>query len=152
MEDTRNEIKLMMEQLQQERAAASTLIAEIIQPVLDHILDEVVPVLDSVASPPFSFSETPDSPAYCPPEIESEDEAMESAEVGESVSYECTECQRREDNIFEIMMHLEGDHGIPDDEDILRMKVREIKNNLETREMPNSTSEMSLQENNKENM
>ena len=117
----------MMEQLQQQRAAASTLITEIIQPILDHILDEVVPVLDSEVTPPFSFSETADSPAYCPPEIESEDEAMESGEVGESVSYECTECQRREDNIFEIMMHLEADHGIPDEEDILRMKVREIK-------------------------
>jgi len=134
MEDTRNEIMLLMQQLEQERAAASTLIAEVIQPVLDHILDEVVPVTES-EFPQFSFSETPDSPVYCPPEIVSEDEAM--AEVAESVSYECTECPRRGENIYDIMMHLEEDHGIPDDEDVLRRKVREIKSkdqdSLETR-------------------
>ena len=134
----------MMQQLQQERAV----IADIIQPILDQILDEVVPVLGSEVPPPVSCSETPEtpdspaySPAYSPPEIESEDEALVSAEGGESVSYECTECQLTQENIYEIMMHLEVDHGLPDDEDILRSKVKEIK----TREMP-------IQENNNEAM
>ena len=128
-----------MQQLQQERLLRS----EIIQPILDQILDEVVAVLGSEVQPPVSCSETPDtpdSPAYRPPEIESEDEAFVSAEAGESVSYECTECQLREENIYEIMMHLEVDHGLPDDEDILREKVRKIK------------TQLPVQENNNENM
>ena len=139
MEDTRNEIEQLMQQLQQERLLRS----EIIQPILDQILDEVVAVLGSEVQPPVSCSETPDtpdSPAYRPPEIESEDEAFVSAEAGESVSYECTECQLREENIYEIMMHLEVDHGLPDDEDILREKVRKIR------------TQLPVQENNNENM
>ena len=135
-----------MQQLQQERAAASSVVGDIIQPILDEVL--VMAVLDSEVPPSVSFPETPDSPAYCPPEIEDEDE--DEAMVEESVSYECTECQRREDNKFEIMMHLEMDHGLPDDEDILRMKVREIKtkDSGETPEIPDTTAEVSVQENN----
>ena len=133
----------MMQQLQQERAAASNVLADIVQP----ILDEAVAL--AVAAPPssVSFSESPDSPVYCPPEIESEDEEMAS------VSYECSECQLRGDNIWDIMMHLEEIHGIPDDEEILRMKVREIKTkDVETREMPDTTTVLSVQENNNENI
>ena len=109
-----------------------------------------------MAAPPssVSFSESPDSPVYCPPETEAEDEEMVAAEGGESVSYECTECQRAGDNIYDIMMHLEEDHGLPDDEEILRRKVREIntKGGVETSEMPDSNTEISVQGSNNENM
>lgn len=135
----------MMQQLQQERAAASNVVAEIIQPILDESIG--LAVLESQAPLLFSFSEAPDSPVYCPPEVESEDEAMVSAEVGGSVSYECTECQRRHENIFEIMMHLENDHGEPDDEEMLMMKVREIKS-----DDFEETSNTSVQVNNNEDM
>ena len=70
------------------------------------------------------------------------------------VSYECAECQRSGENIFDIMMHLEEDHGLPDDEEILRSKVREIKTKagVETSEMPESNSEIKVQGSNNENM
>ena len=78
---------------------------------------------------------------------------MESAEGEESVSYECTKCQLREDNIFNVMMHLEEDHGLPDDEDILKMNLREIKTKerMKISEMPDSTVKISVPENNNEN-
>ena len=151
IEDTRNEIEQMMQQLQ-ERAAVSSVIHDILEEAIG------LAVSESEGSPPVSSSETPESPVYQPPEDEEEDEdeSMGSAGVRESVSYECTECQRRGDNIYEIMMHLEEDHGLPDDEEMLMMKVREIKTKnsaeTETSKKPDSTTVVSDQENNNENM
>ena len=143
----------MMQQLQQERAAASNVIAEIIQPILDEVIDLVVLESEESPPPPVSFPESPESPAYLPPEIEDEDEAIVSAEVGESVSYECVKCQLRGDNRFEIMMHLEEDHDLPGEEDILRMYMREMKTKEKTEaaEVPDSTTKISVKENNNEN-
>ena len=155
MEDTRNEIEAMMQQLQQERAAASNVVADIIQPILDHVLDHVLDQIlandlalsesEDPPPPPVSSSETPDSPVYCPPGTESEDEEMATVEVGESVSYECPECQLRQDDIYDIMMHLEQDHGFPDDEEILRKNVKEVR--TKKSEMPDSTTKISVEEN-----
>ena len=139
-----------MQQLQEERAAASNVVTDIVQPILDDILDQVIALAmlesDGPAPPPVSSSETPDSPVYRPPETESEDDEMASVEVGGSASYECTKCQLRSDDIYEIMMHLEEDHGLPEDEEILRMNVKEIK--TKESEMPDSTTKISVKENN----
>ena len=119
MDDTRSEIEQMMAQLQQERAV----IADIVQPILDELID--LAVLESEGPPPASFPESPGSPVYQPPE--EEDEEMGSAQAGETVSYECSECQMMADAIFEVMMHLEEDHGFEEDEEILKGKIKEIK-------------------------
>ena len=119
MDDTRSEIEQMMAQLQQERAV----IADIVQPILDELID--LAVLESEGPPPASFPESPGSPVYQPPE--EEDEEMGSAQAGETVSYECSECQMMADNKFEVMMHLEEDHGFEEDEEILKGKIKEIK-------------------------
>ena len=72
-------------------------------------------------------NDSQDSPAYQAPETDDEDAEMGSAEVRETVSYECTECQMNANDIFHVMMHLEEDHGVPEDEEILRSKVKVIK-------------------------
>ena len=120
MDDTRNEIELMMQQLQHERSAASHIVSDIIQPILDEVID--MAVLESEVP-----MDSQDSPAYQAPETDDEDAEMGSAEVRETVSYECTECQMKANDIFHVMMHLEEDHGVPEDEEILRSKVKEIK-------------------------
>ena len=89
MEDTRNQIEVMMQQLEQERAAASNVIADIIQPILDEAIDLAV---EEVQVPE---SLDPDSPVYEPPGTEDEDEdeegEMKSAGVGDEVSSGCQE-------------------------------------------------------------
>ena len=146
----RNEIEQMMQQHQQdqqERDAASNVIAEIIQPILDEVIDLAVLESEMPRPPPVIFPDSPDSPTYLPPE--DEDEAMVSAEV----LYECAKCQRRGDNLYEIMMHLEDDHDLPGDEDILMMNVREMKTKekMEASEVPDSTTKISVKENNENN-
>ena len=121
MDDTRSEIEQMMAQLQQERSV----IADIVQPILDELIDLAMLEFQVPPPPPASFPESPGSPVYQPPE--EEDEEMGSAQVGETVSYECSECQLRGDNIFQMMEHLEEDHGVEEDEEILRGKIKEVK-------------------------
>ena len=143
----------MMLQLHQERMAASNEVADNTQPIVDHILDEIMDqvVMESEDPPPapVSFSESPGSPVYLAPGIEEE---MESAQDqgNEAVTFECMECQLRDQNIFVVMEHLEEDHGLPGEEDVLRMKVREvkIKESIESSEMPDSTTKISDKENN----
>ena len=130
MEDTRNEIELLMLQLQQERMAASNVVADNSQPIVEHILDEVMDQVvmepEDQPPPPLSFSESPASPVYLAPEIEEEmDSAQDQGD--ETVTFECMECQLRDQNIYVVMEHLEEDHGLPGEEDVLRMKVREVK-------------------------
>ena len=117
----RNEIEQMMQQHHQERVTASNVIAEIIQPILDEFIDLAVLESEMPRPPPVIFPDSPDSPTYLPPG--DEDEAMVSAEV----LYECAKCLLKGDNLYEIMMHLEDDHDLPGDEDILMMNVREMK-------------------------
>ena len=64
----------------------------------------------------------PASPAYFPPEMELDEDFL---------WYECTECGTRRENKFELFQHLEEDHGVQDDEDILNSKVKGIKANEE---------------------
>ena len=149
MDDMRNEIEQMMQQHQQdqqERDAASNVIAEIIQTILDEVIDLAVLESEMPRPPPVIFPDSPDSPTYLPPE--DEDEAMVSAEV----LYECAKCLLKGDNLYEIMMHLEDDHDLPGDEDILMMNVREIKTKekMEASEVPDSTK-ISVKENNENN-
>ena len=142
----RNEIEQMMQQHHQERVTAFNVIAEIIQPILDEVIDLAVLESEIPRHPPVIFPDSPDSPTYLPPE--DEDEAMVSAEV----LYECAKCLLKGDNLYEIMMHLEDDHDLPGDEDILRMNVREIKTKekMEASEVPDSTK-ISVKENNENN-
>jgi len=128
MEDTRNEIEEMMKQLQEERKRAAAVREETIRPILDSIIVDVFKSVESstdiqdvpdspVYHPPDSpVYQAPDSPLYCPPE-----------ETNGQIMFECTECQLRDSDRFEIYQHLEIAHGFPDDEEILEDKVRIIE-------------------------
>ena len=111
MDETRNTLAEMMRQYQDGISAVNF--------IIEDILEVVVQSREKQPNDSPDMPDMPDSPSYVPPDIESEDEDYEC--------YECTECQLRKPIKFDLYFHLETDHGISEDEEVLNSKVKGIK-------------------------
>ena len=105
MDETRNEIEMMMKRLR-ERAETEDFVHSLLSDILMKICEDV--------------EDCPSSPDYTAPGMESVDDTL-------FLSYECMDCGIRKLDKFELFQHLEDDHGVEDEEDLLNSKVKEIK-------------------------